>query len=68
MPIVRIEKQKLSLANSQDPNTIAEYEFPIDLNWEFPRAQLELGQNLGEGKNIFFIYYDSKSIHVKYYL
>lgn len=28
---------------------ISEYEFPIDLNWEFPRGQLELGKNLGEG-------------------
>lgn len=32
-----------------DPNVISEYEFPIDLNWEFHRGQLELGKNLGEG-------------------
>lgn len=28
---------------------ISEYEFPIDLNWEFPRHQLEMDKNLGEG-------------------
>ncbi|CRL07509.1 CLUMA_CG020474, isoform B [Clunio marinus] len=50
MPIVRIEKHRSAMAgNSNDPNMISEYEFPIDLNWEFPRAQLELGKNLGEG-------------------
>lgn len=51
MPIVRIEKQKSSLAQNPnaDPSVISEYEFPIDLNWEFPRSQLVLGKNLGEG-------------------
>lgn len=37
------------MAGNPDPNMISEYEFPIDLNWEFPREQLELGKNLGEG-------------------
>lgn len=50
MPIVRIEKHRTTMAgNNNDPNMISEYEFPIDLNWEFPRGQLELGKNLGEG-------------------
>lgn len=50
MPIVRIEKQNvIKRAGNTDPNMISEYEFPIDLNWEFPRAQLELGKALGEG-------------------
>lgn len=50
MPIVRIEKHRSTMAgNLNDPNMVSEYEFPIDLNWEFPRAQLELGKNLGEG-------------------
>lgn len=35
--------------NPNDPNMISEYEFPIDLNWEFPRDHLELGKALGEG-------------------
>jgi fibroblast growth factor receptor 2 len=50
MPIVRIEKHRSTMA-SNDPNMISEYEFPIDLwlDWEFPRGQLELGKNLGEG-------------------
>ncbi|XP_070490745.1 fibroblast growth factor receptor homolog 1-like isoform X2 [Chironomus tepperi] len=50
MPIVRIEKHRTAMAgNANDPNMISEYEFPIDLNWEFPRGQLELSKNLGEG-------------------
>jgi fibroblast growth factor receptor 2 len=50
MPIVRIEKHRSTMAgNSNDPNMISEYEFPIDLNWEFPRGQLEIGKPLGEG-------------------
>lgn len=50
MPIVRIEKHRNAISgNSGDPSSISEYEFPIDLNWEFPRTQLELGKNLGEG-------------------
>lgn len=35
--------------NSSDPNMMSEYEFPIDVNWEFPRSQLKLDKNLGEG-------------------
>lgn len=50
MPIVRIEKHRSTMTgNSNDQNMLSEYEFPIDLNWEFPRSQLELGKNLGEG-------------------
>ncbi len=52
MPIIRIEKHKttlLSANNNADPNLMSEYEFPIDLNWEFPRSQLTLGKQLGEG-------------------
>lgn len=48
MPIVRIEKHRTTLSGN-DPNVISEYEFPIDLNWEFPRNNLELGKPLGEG-------------------
>ncbi|XP_062558666.1 fibroblast growth factor receptor homolog 1-like isoform X2 [Armigeres subalbatus] len=51
MPIVRIEKQRSTLVQSGncDPSMISEYEFPIDLNWEFPRNKLILGKSLGEG-------------------
>uniref|UniRef100_A0AAG5CXG3 receptor protein-tyrosine kinase n=1 Tax=Anopheles atroparvus TaxID=41427 RepID=A0AAG5CXG3_ANOAO len=51
MPIVRIEKQRSTLVQSGncDPTMISEYEFPIDLNWEFPRNKLHLGKSLGEG-------------------
>uniref|UniRef100_A0A182QYK6 receptor protein-tyrosine kinase n=1 Tax=Anopheles farauti TaxID=69004 RepID=A0A182QYK6_9DIPT len=51
MPIVRIEKQRSTLVQSGncDPTMISEYEFPIDLNWEFPRSKLHLGKSLGEG-------------------
>ncbi|XP_058813312.1 fibroblast growth factor receptor homolog 1-like isoform X2 [Topomyia yanbarensis] len=51
MPIVRIEKQRSTLVQSGncDPTLISEYEFPIDLNWEFQRSKLALGKNLGEG-------------------
>ena len=51
MPIVKIEKQRSALVQSGncDPTMMAEYEFPIDLNWEFPRNQLSLGKSLGEG-------------------
>ncbi|KXJ72033.1 hypothetical protein RP20_CCG019119 [Aedes albopictus] len=51
MPIVRIEKQRSTLVQSGncDPTMISEYEFPIDLNWEFPRNKLVLGKSLGEG-------------------
>ncbi|XP_055617279.1 fibroblast growth factor receptor homolog 1-like isoform X2 [Toxorhynchites rutilus septentrionalis] len=51
MPIVRIEKQRSTLVQSGncDPTMISEYEFPIDLNWEFPRNKLILGKSLGEG-------------------
>mgnify|MGYP003536679898 CR=1 FL=1 len=41
MPIVRIEKHRTTLSGN-DPNAISEYEFPIDLNWEFPRGNLNI--------------------------
>lgn len=48
---MRIEKQRSTLVQSGncDPALISEYEFPIDLNWEFPRNKLLLGKSLGEG-------------------
>lgn len=49
MPIVRIEKQRTLLGSGSCESGISEYEFPIDLNWEFPRGQLSLGRSLGEG-------------------
>lgn len=51
IPIVRIEKHRTALSqnSNNDPNMISEYEFPIDLNWEFPRSQLVLSKALGEG-------------------
>lgn len=50
MPIVRIEKQRTTLGSgSCESGMISEYEFPIDLNWEFSRLQLSLGRSLGEG-------------------
>lgn len=50
MPIVKIEKHALTMAQNPNNSTMmSEYEFPIDLNWEFPRSQLLLGKNLGEG-------------------
>ena len=51
MPIIKIEKHRTTMvqnANGEAP-MIAEYEFPLDLNWEFPRTQLDLGKTLGEG-------------------
>lgn len=50
MPKVTIEKQRVSLgAGSCESSMILEYEFPNDVNWEFPRSNLFLGEKLGEG-------------------
>lgn len=51
MPIVKIERQKTSYVQSAncDQQMVSEYEFPLDVDWEFPRAQLDLGKGLGEG-------------------
>lgn len=48
---MKIEKQRTTLIQSAncDNAMISEYEFPIDLGWEFPRHQLNLGRKLGEG-------------------
>ncbi|XP_077290704.1 fibroblast growth factor receptor homolog 1-like [Arctopsyche grandis] len=52
MPIVKIEKQKLSQvqSNQNDPMLISEYELPVDIDWELPREMLALGKVLGEGE------------------
>lgn len=51
MPIVKIEKHRTSGlgSGSGESGLISEYEFPMDLNWEFPRSQLYLAEKLGEG-------------------
>lgn len=53
MPVIRIEKQRTTLLQSQycnDPSLFNEYEFPLDSNWEFPRNHLKFGPTLGEGE------------------
>ena len=32
-----------------DSNSLAKYELPVDVEWEFQRKNLKLGKNLGEG-------------------
>lgn len=49
MPIVKIEKHRMSSFEGSGESGLSEYEFPMDLNWEFPRSQLFLGEKLGEG-------------------
>lgn len=51
IPIIKIEKQRTTVVQSanNDSSPIAEYEFPVDTNWEFPRQNLKLGETLGEG-------------------
>ncbi len=48
MPIVKIEKQKAESTRS-DSFAMSEYELPLDMDWEFPRENLQLGKSLGEG-------------------
>ncbi|KAG6443584.1 hypothetical protein O3G_MSEX002920 [Manduca sexta] len=52
MPVVKIEKQKLSQVQSHtsDSMMMSEYELPMDIDWEVPRESLGLGKVLGEGE------------------
>lgn len=52
MPVVKIEKQKLSQvqSNTNDSMLMSEYELPMDVDWEVPRESLSLGKILGEGE------------------
>lgn len=52
MPIVKIEKQKLSQVQSTNTDSmlVSEYELPVDIDWELPRELLGLGKILGEGE------------------
>ncbi|XP_041982711.1 fibroblast growth factor receptor homolog 1-like isoform X2 [Aricia agestis] len=52
MPVVKIEKQKLSQvqSNTCDSMMMSEYELPVDIDWEVPRESLALGKVLGEGE------------------
>uniref|UniRef100_A0A8D8VDX5 receptor protein-tyrosine kinase n=1 Tax=Cacopsylla melanoneura TaxID=428564 RepID=A0A8D8VDX5_9HEMI len=54
MPIVKIEKLPLKMSSAKITSDSMscmsqEYELPLDVNWEFPRSALSLGQTLGEG-------------------
>ncbi|XP_026736083.1 fibroblast growth factor receptor homolog 1-like [Trichoplusia ni] len=52
MPVVKIEKQKLSQVQNttNDSMMMSEYELPMDIDWEVPRESLCLGKVLGEGE------------------
>ncbi|XP_050354715.1 fibroblast growth factor receptor homolog 1-like isoform X2 [Nymphalis io] len=52
MPVVKIEKQKLSQVqgNTCDSMMMSEYELPVDIDWEVPRESLCIGKILGEGE------------------
>ncbi|XP_045504360.1 fibroblast growth factor receptor homolog 1 isoform X2 [Colias croceus] len=51
MPVVKIEKQKLSqVQNNTESMLMSEYELPVDIDWEVPRESLSLGKVLGEGE------------------
>ncbi|XP_038207329.1 fibroblast growth factor receptor homolog 1-like isoform X2 [Zerene cesonia] len=51
MPVVKIEKQKLSqVQNNTESMLMSEYELPVDIDWEVPRDALALGKVLGEGE------------------
>jgi hypothetical protein len=52
MPVVKIEKQKLSQVqgNTSDSMMMSEYELPVDVDWEVAREVLGLGKVLGEGE------------------
>lgn len=52
MPVVKIEKQKLSQVqnNTSDSMMMSEYELPMDIDWEVPRETLAIGKVLGEGE------------------
>ncbi|CAH0556084.1 unnamed protein product [Brassicogethes aeneus] len=49
MPVIKIEKQKTSVAVADDGAIKSEYELPMDSDWEIPRHKLKLGESLGEG-------------------
>ncbi|XP_063378670.1 fibroblast growth factor receptor homolog 1-like [Cydia fagiglandana] len=53
MPIVRIEKQRLTQVGimGNDTTLMSEYQMPVDAEWEIPRCKISLtGQLLGEGE------------------
>ncbi|KAL4717263.1 hypothetical protein ACJJTC_017150 [Scirpophaga incertulas] len=52
MPVVKIEKQKLSQVqgSTSDSALMSEYELPVDVDWEVAREALSLGKVLGEGE------------------
>ncbi|XP_059046894.1 fibroblast growth factor receptor 1-like [Achroia grisella] len=52
MPVVKIEKQKLSQVqgHTTDSMKMSEYELPVDIDWEVARESLLLGKVLGEGE------------------
>lgn len=55
MPVVKIEKQKLSQVQSNTSADcslpgMSEYELPVDVDWEVPRESLAIGKILGEGE------------------
>ncbi|KAM3960814.1 LOW QUALITY PROTEIN: fibroblast growth factor receptor [Aphomia sociella] len=52
MPVVKIEKQKLSQVqgHTTDSMMMSEYELPVDIDWEVARESLLLGKVLGEGE------------------
>lgn len=46
MPVVKIEKQKLSQVhgNTTDSMMMSEYELPVDIDWEVARDSLNIGK------------------------
>ncbi|XP_047986835.1 fibroblast growth factor receptor homolog 2-like [Leguminivora glycinivorella] len=53
MPIVKIEKQRLTQMGivGNDTTLMSEYQMPVDAKWEIPRCKISLtGQLLGEGE------------------
>ncbi|XP_061729622.1 fibroblast growth factor receptor homolog 1-like [Cydia pomonella] len=53
MPIVKIEKQRLTQVGiiGNDTTLMSEYQMPVDAQWEIPRSKISLtGQLLGEGE------------------
>ena len=47
IPTVKIERCQSQCLG--DMNNLSEYELPLDIQWEFPRNKLVLGEVLGEG-------------------
>jgi len=48
-PLVRIEKVRIEATCEDDTIPDSEYEFPLDIEWEFPREKLVFSGVLGEG-------------------